>query len=122
MQSYEDILLQVEASKIPSMFIKQISKLIPRQQSLCQTGVARKNICDSLGSISAVVKNNEDRNTLAEDILVASDEEDSSESETDDDEGYECVVCRLEFSGESKLEQHRRIAQHWGSELCRIQN
>ena len=91
------------------MFIKLINKQRPRQQS--------QNKCDSLGSISAVVTNNEDRNTLAEDVLVASDEENSSESEKDDDEEYECVVCRLEFAGESKLEQHRRIAQHWGSEI-----
>jgi stress-induced morphogen len=102
----------VAKSKIPFMFIKQINKQRPRQQ----------NTCDSLGSISAVVTNNEDRNTHAEDVLVASTEENSSESEPDDDEGYECVVCRLEFSGESKLEQHRRIVQHWGSEIGRIQN
>ena len=90
------------------MFIEQINKQRPRQQS--------QNNCESLGSISAVVTNNEDRTTLAEDSLVASDDENSSESATDDKE-HECVVCRLEFAGESKLEQHRRIAQHWGYEI-----
>ena len=110
-----NIPLQVDKSKIPSMFIKQISKQRPGQQSLCQTGFVSKNMSDSLGSISAVVKKKEDRDTLAEDKLVASDDENSNESETDDEE-YECVVCRLEFAGEAKFDQHKRVAQHWGSE------
>ena len=96
------------------MFIKQIGKLKPRQ-SLYATGVVSKNLCDSLGSISAAVTNKEDRDTLTEDILICSDDENSSESDTDDDE-YECVVCRMEFAGEAKFDQHKRVAQHWGSE------
>ena len=52
------------------MFIKQISNLRPRQESLCQTGFGRKTISDSLGSISAVVTNKEDRNTLTETYLL----------------------------------------------------
>ena len=73
----------------------------------------RKNISDSLGSISAVVINKEDRDTLTEGIFIGSDAENSSKSETDD-EAYECVVCRVEFVGEAKLDQHRRKTQHWG--------
>ena len=84
-------------SKIPSMFIKQINKLRPGEQSLCQTGFVSKNISDSLGSISAVVTKKEDRDTLAEGIFICSDDENSSESDTDDDE-YEYVVCGLEFA------------------------
>ena len=98
------------------MFIKQISKQRPGQQSLCQTGFVSKNTSDSLGSISEVVTKKEDRDTLAEDKLVGSDDENSDESETYDEE-YECVVCRLEFAGEAKFDEHRRIAQHWGSEI-----
>ena len=94
------------------MFIKQIEKLKQRQ-SLYDTGVVSKNIYDSLGSISEAVTNKEDRDTLAEDILICSEDGNSDESETDDEE-YECVVCRLEFAGEAKFDQHRRMAQHWG--------
>ena len=109
--------MQVSTSKIPPLFIKLIQKQRAGQQSLCETGCVGKNTSDSLASISAVVTNKEDRDTLAEDICDASDDDTTDESDTDDDEEYECVVCRLEFTGESKLDEHRRLAQHWGSEI-----
>ena len=68
---------------------------------------------ESLQSISAVVNSKEKRDILAEDILMYSDDENKSESEPDDDE-YDCVVCMLQFVGEDKFEQHRRVSGHWG--------
>ena len=37
-----------------------------------------------------------------------------SDSESDVDEEYECIVCKQYFLGEDRLEQHRKIHQHWG--------
>ena len=39
-----------------------------------------------------------------------------SEADTEDDsaEESECAVCNLMFVGETRLEQHCRVAHHWG--------
>ena len=67
---------------------------------------------NSLMSISAVVTNKENRDMFLKDILIYSDYDNSSESEPDDDE-HEYVVCRIEFVGEYKFEQHGRTSGHW---------
>jgi stress-induced morphogen len=83
-----------------------------------ETNLVEKHKSDSLGSISAVVKRMEESDIVAEkdvkfSVLDSSEEDSDIESETDDEE-YQCVVCKLDFVGEVKFEQHRRISQHWG--------
>ena len=41
--------------------------------------------------------------------------DDESDCEEESDlEDFECVVCKLVFSGESRFDHHRRVSQHWG--------
>ena len=78
-----------------------------------QHSMKKMNFFESLRSISAVVNSREKRDMLAKVILIYSDDENSSESEPDDDE-HEYLVCRIEFVGEYKFEQHGRTSGHWG--------
>ena len=95
------------------MFLKLIAKMRHSHHTVCETGFINNDNCDSLGSISAVVTKKEERDFLMEEIF--SDEENSSELESEtDDEEYQCVVCKLDFVGEAKFEQHRKVSQHWG--------
>ena len=103
------------------MFIERISKMKHKDQfvSTCETLFMPKDKCESLGSISAFVTKKEECDDIAEEMLLHAGEEESSEEDSDiasetDDEEYQCVVCRLDFVGEDKFEQHRRISQHRG--------
>ena len=70
---------------------------------------------DSLGSISSVVKRQEEQNIFAKyDLESYNSDEDSEYDPCTDDEEYQCAVCKLDFVGEAKFEQHRRVSQHWG--------
>ena len=100
------------------MFLQLIAKMRSSDQLMCETNFVEKDKSDSLGSISAVVNRKEESDIFAEKDLrfseLDSPEEDSDfESETDDEE-YQCVVCKLDFVGEVKFEQHRRNSHHWG--------
>ena len=91
------------------MFLKRISN-ISSDETKSDTYLDEKAKSDSLGSISAVVKRKEGSDIIAEYDL----EEDSDINSQTDDEEYQCAVCKLDFVGEAKYEQHRRVSQHWG--------
>ena len=109
----------MDIDRIPAMFLKGASEGNLNDNSSNETVFKPKENFDSLGSISAFVTNKEECEEIAEEMFLVSGVEQSNDDETDletetDEEDYECVVCKLNFVGEDKLGQHRRIAQHWG--------
>ena len=112
---------QVEVGQVPPLFIGKIAKMKLAKPFSIETSNPVKDESDFLGSISAFVTKKDENEGLEKNIHPCDDssDDDSSdddtnlESETDDEE-YQCVVCKLDFVGEDKFEQHRRITQHWG--------
>ena len=96
------------------MFLRHISN-ISRDEIKSDTNLDEKAKSDSLVSISAVVKRQEEIDIYAEyDVESYNSDEDSDTDPYTDDEEYQCAVCKLDFVGEAKFEQHRRVSQHWG--------
>ena len=96
------------------MFLRHMSNIYS-DETKSDTNLDEKTKSDSLGSISAVVKRKEENDIFAEYGLESYNcEEDSEYDPCTDDEEYQCAVCKLDFVGEAKYEQHRRVSQHWG--------
>lgn len=46
--------------------------------------------------------------------------DESDFEEESDFEDFECVVCKLVFSGELRFDHHRKISHHWGCSYCHL--
>ena len=96
------------------MFLRHISNIYS-DETKSNTNLDEKTKCDSLVSISAVVKRKEENDIFQEyDLETYPSDEGSDTDPYTDDEEYQCAVCKLDFVGEAKYEQHRRVSQHWG--------
>ena len=109
----------MDINRIPTMFLKGAAERKLRNSFSSSTILMTDENCDYLGSISAFVTKKEECEEIAEEMFLCSSEEQNYDEDSDlesdtDDEELQCVVCKLEFAGEDKLEQHNKIAQHWG--------
>ena len=71
---------------------------------------------ETLGSISSYITKKDESDGLEEDIYPYDDETSSEDSDLESetcDEEYQCAVCKLDFLGVDRFEQHRIIAQYW---------
>jgi len=109
---------RVSLDKIPASLLSSVTTYRSHNHS------RRLSETPGLHSISACV-------TAKQEFLDSKQGPDSEESdnyyddesdceEESDLEDLECVVCKLVFSGESRVDHHRRVSQHWGCGYCHL--
>ena len=94
---------QVHLSKVPASLLSGVRQ------------VERLPSCETVGSISgSLVRRSERPETRVRDTdLETETDSEEEELETDEETELQCQVCRINFVGETRLREHKRMSQHW---------